>query len=356
MTNWSELPEDISDLFLNRLSRCVEDFVIFDVVCKSWRSVAIAKRNKQSDTFFTRFAPWLMLAKRDNDRDESVRSFYSHSSKRIFNIQLPHIKGTRCWGSPYGWLLTIGFDLNIHLLHPLNGIQLSLPSQPMFPELSDCYNNPEYLCRKLVLGSNPSFWSTRSNQGCHVMALFGPYCRLAYATPGDKDWTSLEDHYDYKDIIFFNDHFYAINTDGYLKVCDISSIPPKAIDLASPPEDIYPTEFFYLVEMFGDLHLVVRYVKGEVECPALDYHFDPTRFEVYKFNFDTRSWIELYYWDDKDEALFVGNNASFAISTSKYPEFMGSSIYFTDDHCEFYKKDFCDMGVFDFDEEMVEPF
>ncbi|KAF9588788.1 hypothetical protein IFM89_015515 [Coptis chinensis] len=211
-----------------------------------------------------RFSPWLMLAKRENDNDESVRSFYSVSSKRTFQIQLPQLKGRRCWGTPYGWLLTFGLDLNIQLFNPLTGTQISLPAQPTFQHQYNCYVKPKRLRR----------------------------------------------------------------------ICELDVTTPKATVLASPPEGIEDGNKFYLIEMFGDLHLVARELTGDEDEPVYDFHYDTTFFDVYKFDFTTRSWIEVNYLDD--QALFVGTNAYFAISTSDYPELNGGSIYFTDDNFECY--------------------
>ncbi|PIA26212.1 hypothetical protein AQUCO_09600040v1 [Aquilegia coerulea] len=356
MANWSELPEEIIDLVAKRLPPYPNEFAQFSCVCKSWNSVL-----KKQNSNIIRCAPWLMLARSKNDKQfkkGSIRSFYCHSTKRLFNYYLPQAKRTRCWGTPYGWLLTFDLDRNIHLLHPLSRVQISLPSQTTFEHQWKGPCTPEVYCQTFVtrfaLASNPSIHE--SGQCPLVMAIYGDICRLAVASPGDKAWTSVEcSTSNYEDIIFFNGHFYAISCDGILRIIEVNTRQPKAKDFASPPDNIYVCSTFYLVEFSGDLCMVERAFKGiDADTPSYDYHNETTYFVVHKFDFYSKTWTEVE--DLGDHALFLGNNTSFAVSTSDYPEFRGNCIYFTDDHADFYEKKFCDMGIYDIKHDMVESF
>ncbi|KAF9589053.1 hypothetical protein IFM89_018315 [Coptis chinensis] len=85
------------------------------------------------------------------------------------------------------------------------------------------------------------------------MAICGELRKIAYATLGDEAWTSLEGPSNdiYEDIIFFNDHFYAMNAQGYLRICDFNAIPPKATDFASPPDDIIRAQALFDGDIWG---------------------------------------------------------------------------------------------------------
>ncbi|KAL5699059.1 SWR1-complex protein 3 [Ranunculus cassubicifolius] len=367
MANWCDILDDIVDLFVQKLPPVVEEFARFGSVCKSWRASACNRKQQHC----VQFAPWLMLAKKDDDEkicddnEEGIRSFYSISSKRIFNLKLP-TKGRRCWGTSYGWVVTMGLDLNINLLNPLSGRQISLPSQLMFEHQYRCHVEPQYMCRnfirKFAIASN-SF----DDQCPTVMAIHGEFRTLAFATPGDKSWTSLEGRLaeNIKEVIYFKDHFYAVDNHGRLRVCEMSATPPTTKEIASPPNCVSPTNTFYLVEIFGDLHLVARVFYEEDEdideaqskvgdtSNMFSFLYVTNYFLVFKFDFHTRKWAEVE--DLGEHALFVGNNASFCISTSNYSEFKGNCIYFTDDNKDAYEYGYCDMGVYDIKEDSVKP-
>ncbi|KAF6146093.1 hypothetical protein GIB67_033452 [Kingdonia uniflora] len=75
-------------------------------VCRAWRSVTSEKHYYTGVSGYK--VPWLMMAEKEAS---DIRSFYSLSTKKFINISLPEVRGRRCWGSPNGWLITIGIDL-----------------------------------------------------------------------------------------------------------------------------------------------------------------------------------------------------------------------------------------------------
>ncbi|PIA42832.1 hypothetical protein AQUCO_02000347v1 [Aquilegia coerulea] len=352
MLNYMEkLPDEIINEFAKRMN-CVDDSVRFSAVCKLWQN-SMAKIRKEKHI---PFGPWLMLS--TYNEDQGLQTFYDISREKIVNLPLPHnkVKERRCFGSQFGWLVTIGVDLHIHLLNPLSGIQISLPSQPTFQHQYKIHVEPEDLrhvfMTKFILSSNPS----DSDQTCIVIAIHSELRRLSFAKPGDEAWTYIESSYGgYQDAIFFRGQFYAINSKGVLVICEIDAPHPKTIDFAFPPEDIgIFGNRFYLIEMSGELLLIERLFSSPTENASLgDFYYITEAFDIYKFDFHSSSWVDLY--DLGDHALFVGDNTSFSISTIDYPEFRRSCIYFTDDHRELFENRFCDMGICDFKEGTIEP-
>ncbi|KAL5709224.1 hypothetical protein ACHQM5_019936 [Ranunculus cassubicifolius] len=405
--NWSEIPEDILDFCAARVLLDAKQIATFRSVCKSWKtSVTNAKRR------IIPSAPYLILQNRDNDtklapdNEEGIRSFYCLSSKRVFDFNLP-TQERRCWGTPYGWFFTMGFDFNINLFNPLSGSQISLPSQQTLPDKSWSPSNPRHVCQSYVknfaLTSDPSNWTkpTTSSATPLVIAMYGGVRKLAVACPGDESWTPLDgsptgNH----DILFYKNKLYIVGVGGVLKVCDLNITPLKVAIYASPPRGADNVDKFYLVEMSGDLHLVVRifdapgYKKAyeeeeeehiveedeedekeeqeeeeeeeeeeehgveeeeedEEDDDLFEFHYETVRFLVFKLNLHTREWIKLA--DLGGHAIFVGNHIPFAISASSYLEVKGNCIYFTDDHHELYQYRFCDMGVYDIKKKTVEP-
>ncbi|PIA42647.1 hypothetical protein AQUCO_02000235v1 [Aquilegia coerulea] len=349
--NWLDLPEEITDNIARRLTD-IDDYVRFGFVCKTWQSIVFSHTTKEKN--WNRFSPLLLLPENENNTDQDqadnnhVRKFFSLSSKKIVNVNLPEIQRSRCFGSPFGWLFTVGLDLNIHLMNPFTHCQVTLPSQPMFQNQYDIFIEPGKLRRMFVtkfalLSSKP-----HSKHGCVVMAIYSKYSVLAFARPGDKTWTPLDcPKESHKDIYSYNGQFYAISSNGILRICEIDTPHPRTIDFMPPPAKIKPWEMFYLVGMSGDLHLVVRLFDTDEDAPEGIYRCKAEYFEVYKLDFHSKKWIELS--DLGDYALFVGTNTSFAISTSGYPGLKRNSVYFTDDTMECYKSGGGrDMGIFDF--------
>ncbi|KAL5699422.1 SWR1-complex protein 3 [Ranunculus cassubicifolius] len=354
MADWSELPLDIVNNFATRISPYVEEFVVFNCVCKTWRSAAVTAKSRLKP-----FAPCLLIANKeyddmaDDDDEERIRSFYSLYSKKFFNLRLP-TQGKKCWETPYGWLVTLGQDLKINLLNPFTKTQIALPPTSTFHDVElDNHAKHEEIRQnfggKFIFASNPSYWNTTPPPSHLVVAIYGAARRLAFATPEDKAWTTLDQRVT-EDVIFFNGHFYAVSSNGALRICDIDTTP-RVTNIASPPDGVLGFNSFYLVDISKNLHLVERSILSEGDA---DYHVNTLAFKVFMLDFNKSEWVKVK--DFHDYALFIGNSVSFAISSSEYTTFKGNCIYFTDDHYESYDTGFCDMGVYDYEKGTSEKF
>lgn len=334
---FSELPEDIIELIAERLT-CIDDFVRAAATCKSWQSGFAAVRKRHH------FTPWLI----HSNNTKNLRTFYCLSSKRKFTFELAQLRYGKFWGTPFGWMVNFGVGVRIDLVNPVSGVKLSLPYQSIFTRQNiDEVHNAEMLHRfpvRFVLSSNPSLSltpdpNTTQNQSCVVIAIFYPKRQPCFAKPGDRAWTPIETTLlDYDDVIYFNGLVYAVDHDnGFLMVCDITAPHPKGTLIESPPPyDLTRSRKVYLIDISGELHVVVCYLK------LMGYYYRVTNdFHVYKFEFRTNSWTGV---DDLgDHAVFVGNNSSFVISTRGCPDFKRNAIYYTGD-------DPADMAVYDFTE------
>lgn len=55
---------------------------------------------------------------------------------------------------------------------------------------------------------------------------------LGFCRCGDKAWTTIETHNGrFMDITYFNDQFYAVNTQGMIYVCDVGGRNPTEASL-----------------------------------------------------------------------------------------------------------------------------
>ncbi|KAF6169645.1 hypothetical protein GIB67_004037 [Kingdonia uniflora] len=350
--NWSQLPQELIGEIAKRIIY-INDFYTFGSVCQSWRYITKHKYYYSG----VRELPWLMLS--ETSEDNNVRSFFSLSTNKVFSFQLPEAKGRQCFGSPLGWVTTLGLDHKIHLLNPLTRIQIQLPSLDTFQDpLLQCGRGDFYLCQLFI--KKFIFASTQNNNsgGLIVFAIYSNTRKLAMARPGDEAWTTLGDHHGISDAIYYEGQIYAITTAAILRIYDISS--SKVTDFMPPPQRINLFQrSLYLVEIGEFLHLVTRQLVYSTNPSVVRHPYATLSFEVYLCNPHAKRWVRLYssYGFDKF-SLFVGANSSFALSVSDYPELKGNCIYFTDDTFLHYQYG-CgrhNMGVFDFKEWTIQPF
>ncbi|KAL5726223.1 SWR1-complex protein 3 [Ranunculus cassubicifolius] len=342
----SQLPDGIIDLIQKKFNS-VEDFVRFGAVCKSWHS-AVESRKKTQDVSLH---PWLMLATYDHHK-KGIQKFYNLSNKKTFKLKLPQIQGRRCFGTSFGWMVTIGIDLNIHLLNPFTGIRLPLPSQPTLPNQYDCKLSPQHLRRSFVHKSMAIQLQTPKSESIVVMAIHSQ-SYLSFVRPGDSAWTLVDcpTRRGFHDVISYNGEIYAFNAYGDLMLCEITDAAhSKAITIASHPEGFVPGNKYYLVEMNGSLHCVERVYTAD----SKNIGYATTFFEVHEFDFGTKSWTYLY--DLGNYALFLGTNTSYAIEIDEFSELKPNCVYYTDDHFELYERKVCDMGVYDYGKQTKEDF
>ena len=220
--DWSSIPVDLLRLVANKV-HSLEDYVHFGAVCWSWYHAATSPKNNKLNSLF----PWVMLA--DTENNDS-HGFYSLSSNKVYEFDLPEIVGKRCWGSPFGWLVIAGIDnMEIQLFNPLSRASISLPSQTTF--MGDENENSimhYWSVNKVVISSNPP--------NCIVMAIYSCYTKLAFAKPGDHVWSKIRLDNNigtgFSDITYFNGDFFIAKCTGKLLVCDFSGIDPVAIEFA----------------------------------------------------------------------------------------------------------------------------
>ncbi|XP_042505625.1 uncharacterized protein LOC122082219 [Macadamia integrifolia] len=248
----------------------------------------------------------LLAIKEDSDS----RGFYSLSTKKVYQLNLPEARGRKCFSS-CGWLITLGLDLEIHLFNPFSRtrVQIRLPPQSTFPNQYDLETDSEpdiydpetdsepdiydpetdseiereyirrVFMRKVILSSRPSkrIPCEDDDEKCVVMGMFSKHCKLAFLRLGDEIWTPIytPEGIGISDVIYMNGQFYALSDEGKLVIVDISSPDPKTIEFAEPPECYnqcthFYNPHFYLVESVGELFMLARY---EDDCEGEDEEF-----------------------------------------------------------------------------------
>ncbi|KAL3534657.1 hypothetical protein ACH5RR_003118 [Cinchona calisaya] len=313
MADWSQIPYDIVQMIGVRLD-AVEDFLAFSAVCRSWRSIYSTRKWTPGPQ-----VPWLMLSDNENS---NRRSFFSLYREKVYELELPEAHGRRCWGSNDGWLVTIGSDLEIHLLNAFTRVRMRLPAPSTFKFLFDVVVD----------------W------------------QLAFTNPGYASWITVEESFQYRimDVACLNNQIFALSATGTLLVVDINLQLPEIVHLAAPPHQ-WAREQVFLVESLGDILMIYQYIYvGNLNHPG-----EPVQFEVFKFDFGAREWTQIK--DLGDRAIFVGDNIAMSVSATKLINYRGNSIYFIGSKVENwwrYDENFMDhdSGVYNMASGIVEPF
>ncbi|XP_049348802.1 F-box protein At4g35733-like [Solanum verrucosum] len=368
MAEWSELPFDLL-VSIGRCLNLIEDYLNFGCVCKSWHSVA-TKTNFNNDLCR---APWLMLAE---EEDNEVRKFFSLYNGMILNKRIPKASRKRCLES-MGWLITVGEEGEISLLHPFSDVQIELPHQNTTVEYNE-HQTGALTCfiGKAVLSASPSHTSDYL-----LMVIDGGSRFLSFWRPGDIRWTRVTwegiNYSSFADLIYFNGQIYAVDYSGNLLVCNVADVvSPKLTKchiIPSQPHEHIP-EHLYILESLGSLFVVVRYgvhfrlVQDDWDMIPLTlvprpYHvgvevtYGTRYFRVSRVDLAASKMTETK--ELGDAAFFLGANASLSVQASRYPGIKPNHIYFTDDFYETYMSyeegGGLDMGVFNLADGSIQP-
>lgn len=337
MSNWSELPQDLLLILLEKLDNLF-DYIRFCSVCSSWRSVG------KTDSHRIRRQPPCLL-------------FSSGKFLPITQLQNPHPpkspllslpQNTACLGSYRGWLAILNRDVTmLHLQNPVSGQQIALP--PLKAIIDNHKSNYQHRTsvwpiKKAVLSSEPSSSSCFVVVICSISDLF--YCKL-----GDATWTRLlvpgfAESRGFSDVTYHMGQLLALQSTGTIFTTDLNSSCPRLTKLDTVG---YTWNHAYLVSCGAEL-LVVSHREA---CNGV------TKFEVQKQDYITTQWRDVK--DIGGYALFLGYNRSFAVLATGLKGIQANHIYFT--HVKSYKTDWqyqClpaehEVGMYDLEQSKVKP-
>ncbi|XP_021761809.1 uncharacterized protein LOC110726646 [Chenopodium quinoa] len=398
---------DYSKLLDELLIRIVEnhivsviDFINFSCVCHSWRRAANACDIAKLRTKWPRHQmPWLMLTDGidgpevqskireatscPSDKACSIiisnrelglyyssidplccqRSLLNMSWNRnmSYDFNIPEMHGRACWGSPYGWVVTLGVDREMYLFNPFTRSRLPLPSQSTFHRDSDSDRDSGYVeiygpvLSRVVLLRVPSKY-----RGVDIDARV---CDN-YDNDDDVIWLVVVIYtLPMQDVFYCHQMRSLIFVDGkanlfYSDLHDPEH--PQQIQpyLAGPPiteqiGDKYKCFTLYIIESNGNILIVNKKTLMGETCM---YH--TCNFSVYKLDESTKSWEEVN--DLQGVSLFLGLNVSMSIN-AKDAGCRSNCIYFCDDLRAFYygtKISYVgghDMGVYSMDDGTIQP-
>ncbi|KAF3955653.1 hypothetical protein CMV_019154 [Castanea mollissima] len=405
MSEWADLPCDVFFQIMCRL--CSDDTIISSAVCKSWHLLLKSVEKLPLPPS----CPWLMLAEESkqsekiNDEESRTRGFFNLRNAKVHYFKLPEVAGRRCFGASFGWLLTIGTDLQINLLHPFSKYLLCLPPIATFCCQYEFKVTPERLRRmflkKVVLSRSP--WNPATREcDCDwvVMVIYGEYQQLAFTRPGYKAWVDITNTQKrYADIAFYKEEInlkiqihiqkYIVESSGdllfvtrfrggkfYSRLNDYSYEEDSDSDTDSgsessdeDSEDDFENEDPENVVEDEDSENAVEDEDSKDESDEEgfaknDNPYVTIGFTVHKLTRCTQEGsIFKYKWVKVDslgdQALFVGNSSSLSLTASSLNGIKPNCIYFTDDDlfhftCTRNGGGF-DMGVYRMEDAIIMP-
>ncbi|KAK3014287.1 hypothetical protein RJ639_008010 [Escallonia herrerae] len=292
MANWAELPKELLELIISRINT-LSNQIRFSGVCSSWRSVGVEKRRRVPRQF-----PGLMIP--STIVNGETRRFLRLPGCRVNeqrDLPVPH--KLICIGSTEGWIIVTHESMDMSLLNPFSGAQISLPPVATLPSSPPGDELTFVTFEKAVLSSNPSL-----NQDVVVLVIYrADRHRLAFCRLGDDSWRPIEapKNHTFWDAIWHEGKFYAVYNPGALVTCDIDN-QPKVLEYAPAPESERFYERRYLMECGGALLLVRR----ERRSPSERYYDDSTTDEEEYREDDLENDEHSSDAEEVDQANYLG--------------------------------------------------
>jgi hypothetical protein len=350
--NWSNLPADVLTTVFGQLE--FPDLFRSAAVCTTWRVAALAlhrlgvyNRPQTPCLIYTAAAAGPRAAE-----------LFSLADKSTYKRRIPDppIGERNIVGSSHGWLVTADARSELHLLNPATGEQLALPPVATIEQVNAVLNHDGGLQRyelsfydatlprkeyeeptpyrvdelrdalylKVVLSCDPS-----SRGDCIAMMIYNPYRQLSFARVGDKKWhwvtTSFRDS-EYSDCIFQDGAFYAMNLLGGIHRYTIGDSCATRDIVFKDTSPFMAHNVYISGTPSGDVLQIWRMTSYTYREPE---ELHTTSIEVYKADFDKQKIVAVHSLGD--DALFIGHNHTFCISTKDYPQLLPNHVYFTDD-------------------------
>uniref|UniRef100_A0A0A8XPV5 F-box domain-containing protein n=1 Tax=Arundo donax TaxID=35708 RepID=A0A0A8XPV5_ARUDO len=390
MGTWLELPEDI----LMRIFATMEipDLTRAGSVCLSWHSaysslcrLGLYRRQQTPCLLYTSAAG-----------GASAASLYSLEEEKAYTLTLPDppICSRHIIGSSYGWIITADERSELHLVNPITGEQVALPSVTTIEQVKPVFDDAGVLHKykyswytgQVVVSDSPSIFalgdlrhylfykafisSDPSMSDYIVVLIHNPHTQLSFARGGDDRWTWLPPRADYEDCLFKDGLLYALTEEGEIHAYDLSGPAVTQKIIMDKMKDIICEKMYIVQAPHGDLLQIWRscdLLEDDEDEDVSEPDFDPeayvcmtTMIEVYKVDFSAKKLVKTSGLGEN--ALFIGHNQSLCLHSGEHPQLKANQVYFTDNNEEYikgFKNNRRDIGVFNLEnnssEEIVSP-
>lgn len=157
-----ELPLDILLEIFSHLE--VPDLVRAGSVCSSWHAAYTSLCRIGS--FRLHQTPCLLYTSKFFGASDV--SLYSLAEKKVYTLTLPDppIQSRQIIGSSYGWIITVDERCEVHLVNPITGEQIALPSITTIEQVKPIYDDAGsiskceyswYIGKEIIVGSPSIF-------------------------------------------------------------------------------------------------------------------------------------------------------------------------------------------------------
>ena len=138
-----EVPQDV----LRRIFAILEipDLVRAGSVCSSWRAAYTSLCSTGNCRL--RQTPYLLYTSESTDAREA--GLYSIAEKKAYTLTLPDppICTRDIIGSSYGWIITADERCELHLVNPITGEQIALPSVSTIEQVKPIFDDTADICK-----------------------------------------------------------------------------------------------------------------------------------------------------------------------------------------------------------------
>uniref|UniRef100_A0A452XFE5 F-box domain-containing protein n=1 Tax=Aegilops tauschii subsp. strangulata TaxID=200361 RepID=A0A452XFE5_AEGTS len=309
-----ELPEDI----LMRIFATLEipDLIRAGAVCTFWRSAYTSLRtlgkHKQPQT------PCLFYTAESSS--ENVACLYSLVEKRVYRLTLPEppLHTRFLIGSSLGLLVTVDERSEMHLVNPITGQQIALPSVTTMQHV------------KPICDDSGAVHKYAYSKHTAKKVIYPP--KLSFARVGDDKWTWLPPHTDYFDCTYKDGLLYAATLLGEVHTFDLSGPAVTMNTIMGVDDDDLEIQGAYILEApWGSLLLVWRlkvYSGNQNDISALTLHTKGIK--IHEVDVAAKKLVEIDCLHG--HVLFLGHNQSLCLSTKECPALKENRVYFTDDN------------------------
>ncbi|XP_010268754.1 PREDICTED: F-box/kelch-repeat protein At1g57790-like [Nelumbo nucifera] len=290
---WSDLPEDILQLIMERLAFI--DQIRFRAVCKRWQSIERVSRPNVDRVHSENQLPWLMVFER---RPFNSYKLYDPCRKKAYDMdagaKVPEdLRCLQVCAAKSGWLLlSKGHPrgTSFFLYCPFTKEWIDLPVLDFDIDAATFSTSP----------TSPDciFFALHSPVDAYtVSVIINTYRR------GDKTWTKYNFNVGFwlvKNAVYSEGKFYCSTRRGTLGAFDVSR---KDWNVLALPGSAYvddPMYDTYLLESKGELRLVILSEKGRWS-------------KIFRLDRAQMSWVRVESLQDR--ALFLGST-SFSVSVS----------------------------------------
>ncbi|GJN04561.1 hypothetical protein PR202_ga22121 [Eleusine coracana subsp. coracana] len=235
-----ELPVEILGDIFAMLE--IPDLVRASCVCSSWhtaytslRASGLYKRQQTPCLFYT-----------SESAGDNIACMYSLAENRVYKLTLPEppICSRTFIGSSNGWLVTADERSELHIVNPITGEQIALPSvttieqvKPIFDDAGAIreyevaqYDGEEEFAGPYTRAPNKLrdslyvkafVFSDSSMESYIVVLIHEPIRQLSFARAGDTEWTWLPPSAQYEDCIYMDGILYAVTSGGGIDAFDV---------------------------------------------------------------------------------------------------------------------------------------